>query len=134
MDYDFEKAINSGGIIFTEDKTSRLIGLGLISGGLDSLIACLVIKLQNIENKLNGLTSALKKPHRMISPPSPKSPPVKTSVMILRVVSVRMIHLNLSVCIYQAAPGLIGGSTLGTIPPFRISRTFIHILMSENGM
>ena len=49
MDYDFEKAINSGGIIFTEDKTSRLIGLGLISGGLDSLIACLVIKLQNIE-------------------------------------------------------------------------------------
>ncbi|MFX0012742.1 MAG: hypothetical protein ACFE9R_20695, partial [Candidatus Hermodarchaeota archaeon] len=49
MDYDFEKTMNSGGIIFTEDKNNKPIGLGLISGGLDSLIACLVLKLQNIE-------------------------------------------------------------------------------------
>ncbi|NHJ20955.1 MAG: hypothetical protein EAX91_08440 [Candidatus Lokiarchaeota archaeon] len=49
MDYDFKKAINSGGIIFTEDTNNKPIGLGLISGGLDSLIACLVLKLQNIE-------------------------------------------------------------------------------------
>jgi tRNA U34 2-thiouridine synthase MnmA/TrmU len=30
-------------------KTKKLLGLGLVSGGLDSLIACLILKLQNID-------------------------------------------------------------------------------------
>lgn len=35
--------------ILNDIKNDAPIGLGLISGGLDSLIACLVLKLQNIE-------------------------------------------------------------------------------------
>ncbi len=35
--------------ILNDIKNNPPIGLGLISGGLDSLIACLVLKLQNIE-------------------------------------------------------------------------------------
>ena len=35
--------------ILNDIKNNTPIGLGLISGGLDSLIACLVLKLQNIE-------------------------------------------------------------------------------------
>ena len=35
--------------ILNDIKNNYPIGLGLISGGLDSLIACLVLKLQNIE-------------------------------------------------------------------------------------
>ena len=49
MDYDFKETMNNGDLILLGAKKETLVGLGLISGGLDSLIACLVLKLQNIE-------------------------------------------------------------------------------------
>jgi len=49
MDNDSKKTINSGDYILFDAKKDAPVGLGLISGGLDSLIACLVLKLQNIE-------------------------------------------------------------------------------------
>ena len=49
MDNDFKETINRGDYILFDAKKDAPVGLGLISGGLDSLIACLVLKLQNIE-------------------------------------------------------------------------------------
>ncbi len=49
MDNNIKEAMNNGVKLLFDVKKSAPIGLGLISGGLDSLIACLVLKLQNIE-------------------------------------------------------------------------------------
>ncbi len=49
MDNDFKETMNSSDQILLDAKKNAPVGLGLISGGLDSLIACLVLKLQNIE-------------------------------------------------------------------------------------
>lgn len=49
MDNDFKEIMSYGGKLFIDVKKDTPMGLGLISGGLDSLIACLVLKLQNIE-------------------------------------------------------------------------------------
>jgi len=49
MDNDIKEIMNIGDNLMFDVKKNAPIGLGLISGGLDSLIACLVLKLQNIE-------------------------------------------------------------------------------------
>jgi len=49
MDNDIKEIMNIGDNLMFDVKGNAPVGLGLISGGLDSLIACLVLKLQNIE-------------------------------------------------------------------------------------
>jgi len=49
MDNDIKETMNDSDDLLFDAKINTPVGLGLISGGLDSLIACLVLKLQNIE-------------------------------------------------------------------------------------
>ncbi|MFX0175174.1 MAG: tRNA 4-thiouridine(8) synthase ThiI [Candidatus Hodarchaeota archaeon] len=46
---DFAKLKSTPQILMQCDKVGTILGLGLISGGLDSLIATLILKLQNID-------------------------------------------------------------------------------------